>query len=359
MLKASSWSSLSPSSYIGVGAGGDDYMSVGGGRGGWVVNGGDGNGSGSGSRNDVPLSVFALSQLGVAGHGRTGRIPLSGRTGEEVQRVLGGGVVYGAVVLIGGDRWVGKSTIALQIAAMIAHPELDFDAPVGARHRGASSGPRRTVLYITAEETREQMRYRSSRMRLDSCDRVLVLFCCKMSIIIRVVWEYKPDAVVIDSINRVSLVHAPGTATQIRECGQLLLRLAKYHQVAIFIIAHFPEAGEMASPIMLAPMVDTVLYLEDDVAGSLKVLRVIKNWHGSDAECGIFTMNNAGCHAVANHNALLMGNRIAELQGASGEGEGEDSAVGITLLGSRASLVKVQASVAEHVITVVPLRHRH
>ncbi|GLI64618.1 hypothetical protein VaNZ11_007930 [Volvox africanus] len=492
--KASSWSSLPSPSYSGVGTGGDDYMSVSGGGGGgraagWVGNGGDVNGSGGGSLDDVPLSLRALSQLGLAGLGREGRIPLSGRTGAEVQRVLGGGVVPGALVLIGGDPGVGKSTIALQIAAMMAHPELDYDAlekrllseedgedfKEDVRHRGlgygspyyedngsgihshsfddAGLGERynmydgarqsnpyddscnvrvtgensitshrlsyhgqlsyedtrstpidsagvstaqmydnddlygsgvletvgstaaaatdeaafqyegappcgRTVLYVTAEETREQVFSRSHRMGLDCCDRVVVLCRCEMSAITRAVLELQPDAVVMDSINTVflsNLPQAPGTVTQIRECGQLLLRLAKDHRVAVFIIGHVTKAGEMAGPNMLAHMVDTVLYLEGDVAQSVRLVRVVKNRHGSDTECGVFMMDAAGLHAVANHSALFLENRIAELQGGSGDGDGEggededggaSSVVGVTLQGSRAILVEVQALVS-------------
>ncbi|GIL73497.1 hypothetical protein Vretifemale_3625, partial [Volvox reticuliferus] len=477
--KVSTWSSPTPSSYSDGGTGGDGDVAVGdvGRAVGWVANGG--GGGGSGSLDDVPLSLRALSQLGLSALGREGRIPLSGRTGVEVQLVLGGGVVPGALVLIGGDPGVGKSTIALQIAAMMAHPELDFDAleerlqseeegeeyeedgrygdsgygnscdedsgsgilsnvvaeaGLGGRYnvydnaaqlspydeyhgqladedsRGTSiddagdvtadmydieglyhSGvpktagtaaaattaatraspaaadddalesraalpPGRTVLYVTAEETREQVVSRSRRMGLDCCDRVVVLCRCEMSAISRAVLELQPDAVVMDSINTVylnNLPQAPGTVTQIRECGQLLLRLAKDHQVAVFIIGHVTKGGEMAGPNMLAHMVDTVLYMEGDVAQSVRLLRVMKNRHGSDAECGVFTMDATGLHAVANHSALFLENRLAELQGASGDGAGKEdedggasSVVGITLQGSRAILVEVQALVS-------------
>ncbi|KAG2450376.1 hypothetical protein HYH02_004880 [Chlamydomonas schloesseri] len=444
---------------------------------GWVAGGGDGD-------DDAPLSLRALSRAAAAGGlARQGRIPLSGRTGAEVQRVLGGGVVPGALVLLGGDPGVGKSTITLQVAAMMAHPEIDFDALEERRAAAAGSGlagggyegeeeegvsteasdlepdallegeaggfdgevvedeaegqlagrgrPRgrqplrsqegveegeeweeeeeeegmaggeeelfgegedgeeeseeeeaggravgsaasafaveaaaaaspqhhhqrqrhRTVLYVTAEETREQVVSRSRRMGLHRCDRVVVLCRSEMSAIVRAVLEVRPDAVVMDSINTVylgSLPQAPGTVTQIRECGQLLLRLAKDHRIALFIIGHVTKGGEMAGPNMLAHMVDTVLYLEGDVAQSVRLLRVVKNRHGSDAECGVFSMDGSGLHAVANQSALFLESRMAD---AEGDGVGEEalaasSVVGVTMQGSRAILVEVQALVS-------------
>ncbi|EFJ43217.1 hypothetical protein VOLCADRAFT_96702 [Volvox carteri f. nagariensis] len=420
----------------------DDANSGGGGGGsgdravGWVANGSDGSGGGL---EDVPLSLRALSQMSAAGRlGGTARIPLSGRTGAEVQRVLGGGVVPGALVLIGGDPGVGKSTLTLQIAAMMAHPEIDFDAleeqrrsdegeeeddvrheygmeygtwygnghvtsggtPVGStatasgdqygssydsrvygnhepgfsegaqehlrsdrssyEYGGLSDGvsgaansdqsrygwydsstdyggggaatafpgsaastasdhgtvsppPCRTVLYVTAEETREQVVDRSRRMGLDCCDGVAVLCRSEMGAISRAVLQLRPDAVVMDSINTVylnNLPQAPGTVTQ----------------------------------------VDTVLYLEGDVAQSVRLLRVIKNRHGSDAECGVFSMDATGIHAVANSSALFLENRLADSPGrdpeAAEEESGASSVVGVTLQGTRAILVEVQALVS-------------
>ncbi|KAG2441075.1 hypothetical protein HXX76_003928 [Chlamydomonas incerta] len=417
---------------------------------GWVANsGGDGE-------DDAPLSLRALSRAAAAGGlARQGRIPLSGRTGAEVQRVLGGGVVPGALVLLGGDPGVGKSTITLQVAAMMAHPEIDFDAleerraaagagggggyageeeaeadggevselefdleesgriesaefagdggdggeeaeeaeegrrrrrpfrsqrregvedweegeeegeelfdedeegedeqagrgPGGARGAAVAQTRHRTVLYVTAEETREQVVSRSRRMGLHHCDRVVVLCRSEMSAIVRAVLEVRPDAVVMDSINTVylgSLPQAPGTVTQIRECGQLLLRLAKDHRIALFIIGHVTKGGEMAGPNMLAHMVDTVLYLEGDVAQSVRLLRVVKNRHGSDAECGVFSMDGSGLHAVANQSALFLESRLADAEG-DAEELAASSVVGVTMQGSRAILVEVQALVS-------------
>ncbi|PNW80448.1 hypothetical protein CHLRE_07g317908v5 [Chlamydomonas reinhardtii] len=413
---------------------------------GWVASNG-------GAEDDAPLSLRALSRAAAAGGlARQGRIPLSGRTGAEVQRVLGGGVVPGALVLLGGDPGVGKSTITLQVAAMMAHPEIDFDALEerraaaggsggsgggmgggeeqeedggegsefeelermdrtefegagdersaaqqarrlrGSRAEGGADGEEweegleeegelydegegeaeeeedqdeeggargaavalqrhRTVLYVTAEETREQVVSRSRRMGLHRCDRVVVLCRSEMAAIVRAVLEVRPDAVVMDSINTVylgSLPQAPGTVTQIRECGQLLLRLAKDHRIALFIIGHVTKGGEMAGPNMLAHMVDTVLYLEGDVAQSVRLLRVVKNRHGSDAECGVFSMDGSGLHAVANQSALFLESRMADAEGGA---DGADdlaasSVVGVTMQGSRAILVEVQALVS-------------
>ncbi|KAG2493147.1 hypothetical protein HYH03_008571 [Edaphochlamys debaryana] len=399
---------------------------------GWVGGGGGDGGGGADASLDAPLSLRALyDKMEAEGFAGRGRIPLSGRTGVEVQRVLGGGVVPGALVLIGGDPGVGKSTLTLQVAAMMAHPEIDFDAlegdvpapppaaaaplpPLGAEleagfepgagagdglataqaaadavggagetmydqpeevdewgvsdpsiasggsysyDSGAVQAPAAgaavrepcTVLYVTAEETREQVVARSRRMGLHLCERVVVLCGCEMEAVIRTVLQVRPQAVVLDSINTVymrSLASAPGTVNQIRECGQMLLRMAKDNHVAVFIVGHVTKQGDMAGPNTLAHMVDTVLFLEGDVAQSVRLLRVVKNRHGSDAECGVFTMDRNGLHAVANHSALFLESRLMEGGEGAPEEEGASSVVGVTLQGSRAILVEVQALVS-------------
>jgi len=237
----------------------------------------------------------------------------------EVDRVLGGGLVPGSVVLIGGDPGVGKSTLALGIADRIA--------------------PTRTVLYVSGEESARQTKMRASRLGVDA-PRLLVLAETDLSRIIDQIAEVRPGLVVIDSIQTVyrpDLPGAPGSVGQIRECTGELLRVAKAEDgPAILVVGHVTKDGAIAGPRVLEHMVDTVLYFEGERHHAYRVLRATKNRFGSTNEIGVFAMSGRGLAPVPDPSALFLAERPRDAPG---------SAVVCAVEGTRPILLEVQALV--------------
>lgn len=237
----------------------------------------------------------------------------------ELDRVLGGGIVPGSLVLIGGDPGIGKSTLLLQMCRMLT-----------LQHR--------KVLYVSGEESLKQIKMRA--MRLGSFSEDLLLYCeTDLADVEETITRIKPDAVVIDSIQTMyasEISSAPGSVSQVREACAILLRLAKSLPVSVFIVGHVTKEGTVAGPRVLEHMVDTVLYLEGDRYNSYRVLRGVKNRFGSTNEIGVFEMRSDGLAEVLNPSEYML----------SGRPEGASGSVTIcTMEGSRPLLIEIQALV--------------
>jgi DNA repair protein RadA/Sms len=237
----------------------------------------------------------------------------------ELDGTLGGGIVPGMVVLIGGEPGIGKSTLMMQVSDKIA-------------------GSDKKVLYVSGEESREQIKLRSERLKCKSEN--LLLFCTtEVEEIIQAVENVEPDIVIVDSIQSVYLTtmeNAPGSITQLRECTSTFTRLAKQKNIPFFLIGHVTKDGVVAGPKIIEHMVDTVLYFEGEMKNQFKILRATKNRFGSTNEIGIFLMESTGLKEVTNPSQLF----LEDNEGNTG------SAVGCVLEGSRAFLVEVQALVS-------------
>lgn len=236
---------------------------------------------------------------------------------EEFNRVLGGGVVPGSLVLIGGDPGIGKSTLLLQVAA-----ELD---KVGG-----------TVLYVTGEESTSQVKMRAERLNLDGAD-FYIYPETDMESIQEAIDDIEADYVVIDSIQTMrhpEIESAAGSVSQVRESTSELMNIAKSNNITIFIVGHVTKQGAIAGPRMLEHMVDTVLYFEGDRHHTFRILRAVKNRFGSTNEMGIFEMQSEGLKEVLNPSELFLDER---LEGANG------SAVVVSMEGTRPILVEIQS----------------
>ena len=249
---------------------------------------------------------------------------------SELDRVLGGGIVKGSLVLVGGDPGIGKSTLLLQIANNIGN-------------KG------RRVLYISGEESTAQIKLRAFRMDIRSGNIFLVSENNTQNVEIYV-RDMKPDILVVDSIQTMynpEISSAPGSVSQVREATQGLMKIAKQDGIATFIVGHVTKQGAIAGPRVLEHMVDTVLYFEGETHMSYRVLRAVKNRFGSTNEIGIFEMGDKGLTEVLNPSEMLLSGRM---KGASG------SCVISSMEGTRAMLVEVQALLS-HTSFGVPRRN--
>ncbi|MEY2656839.1 MAG: DNA repair protein RadA [Betaproteobacteria bacterium] len=238
---------------------------------------------------------------------------------EELDRVLGGGIVPGAVVLIGGDPGIGKSTLLLQA--------LD-----GLQRSGYP------CLYVTGEESGAQVALRSQRLGLAQ-SQVQVLAETQLETILSTVEKLKPAVLVMDSIQTVyteQLTSAPGSVAQVRECAAHLTRMAKALGVTVVLVGHVTKEGALAGPRVLEHMVDTVLYFEGDTHSSYRLVRAIKNRFGAVNEIGVFAMTDKGLRGVSNPSAIFLSQHAEPVPG---------SCVLVTLEGTRPLLVEVQALV--------------
>jgi len=266
----------------------------------------------------------------LAGGRKLDFVPLSG-TGApearratgigELDRVSGGGLVAGSVLLVGGDPGIGKSTLLLQAAAALAKN--------GAR-----------CVYVSGEEAVEQVRLRARRLGLAEAPVELAAATGLKDIVASLDTPQPPDVVVIDSIQTMyldTLDSAPGTVTQVRACANELIRLAKRRGFVLFLVGHVTKEGTLAGPRVVEHMVDTVLYFEGERGHHFRILRATKNRFGATDEIGVFEMTDAGLSEVANPSALFLAERRGNVAG---------SCVFAGLEGSRPLLVEVQALVA-------------
>lgn len=235
---------------------------------------------------------------------------------KELDRVLGGGIVKGSLVLIGGDPGIGKSTLLLQLCQSV-----DASAK---------------VLYVSGEESVKQIKMRANRLGVIS-GNVYMISETNLDTITGVIENLKPDLVIIDSIQTVyrsEITSAPGSVSQVREATGKLMEIAKTHGIAIMIVGHVTKEGAIAGPRVLEHMVDTVLYFEGERHLSFRLLRAVKNRFGSTNEMGVFEMKDVGLVEVANPSELFLSGRPQNVPG---------SAIICTMEGSRPMLVEVQA----------------
>jgi DNA repair protein RadA/Sms len=238
---------------------------------------------------------------------------------DELDRVLGGGMVEGAVVLIGGDPGIGKSTLLLQA----------LDSLQRSGH---------STLYVTGEESGAQVALRSRRLGMDA-SQVKVLAEIQLDKILATIDALQPDVAVIDSIQTVysdQLTSAPGSVAQVRECAAHLTRCAKSSGTAIVLVGHVTKEGALAGPRVLEHMVDTVLYFEGDTHSQFRLVRAIKNRFGAVNEIGVFAMTEKGLKGVSNPSAIFLSQHSEPVPG---------SCVMVTLEGTRPLLVEIQALV--------------
>ena len=240
---------------------------------------------------------------------------------EELDRVLGGGIVEGSLTLLGGEPGVGKSTLLLQIGSMLAQAG-------------------KTVMYISGEESARQIKLRAKRVGAGH-EGLLVLAENAMDEIEDKLEKTAPDLVIVDSIQtmyRPEMASAPGSVSQVRECASLFMRYAKTNGCAIFLVGHVTKDGSIAGPRVLEHMVDVVLYFEGDYQREYRLLRAVKNRYGSVNELGIFEMTGQGMRAVDGASELLLSQRAKDASG---------SVVFCGMEGTRPVLMDIQALVAQ------------
>ncbi|HBB59565.1 MAG TPA: DNA repair protein RadA [Lachnospiraceae bacterium] len=268
--------------------------------------------SGRAASRPAPVSLDAIE---LSAEQRTG----SGSS--EFDRVLGGGIVKGSLVLVGGDPGIGKSTILLQTARAISL-------------KGSE------ILYVSGEESEKQIKMRA--MRLGDFGTGFRLFCdTSLDDAVDIIQESKPDFVIIDSIQTMmnaGIESASGSVSQVRESTAILMRIAKGMGITIFIVGHVTKDGSVAGPKVLEHMVDTVLYFEGDLQGSYRILRAVKNRFGSTNEIGVFEMRQDGLREVENPSEYMLSGRAI---GASG------NVVTCVIEGTRPLLIEIQALVTD------------
>jgi len=238
----------------------------------------------------------------------------------ELDRVMGGGLVPGSLLLIGGEPGIGKSTLMLQVCSLLSR----------------AGSP---VLYVTGEESAEQVRLRADRLGVD-LERLYVLCAVEMGEVVAAIEELSPAFLVVDSIQTVfsaGLASAPGSVGQVRECTAELLRQAKRRRLTVFVVGHVTKYGAIAGPKTLEHMVDTVLYFEGEGFQQYRIVRAAKNRYGSTNEIGVFEMTEAGLTEVANPSDFFLSDRRTDVSG---------SAVAATIEGTRPLLVEIQALAA-------------
>jgi len=236
---------------------------------------------------------------------------------EEFDRVLGGGIVPGSLILIGGDPGVGKSTLLLQISAGLAQ----------------STGP---ILYVSGEESIYQIKLRAERMGLSE-DNLFILNETNVNVILQHIQKLAPKLVIVDSIQTIyrdELTSMPGSVTQVRESAMQFQAIAKGRDIPIFLIGHVTKDGSIAGPRVLEHIVDVVLYLEGERFHTYRLLRGVKNRFGATNEVGIFEMKDVGMVEVENPSQIFLAERLPNASG---------SAITVTMEGTRPLLVEIQA----------------
>lgn len=270
--------------------------------------------SGSSSPRRRAASSAAMKPLGQIKPSGQARLPVGI---AEFNRVLGGGLVPGALVLIGGDPGIGKSTLILQAAGALAEEH----AP---------------ILYVSAEESPQQIKLRADRLGVET-DDILVLAETDLDAILATAEDANPGVLVVDSIQTVmidEITSAAGSVSQVRECTSRIMQWAKPRNIPVFIVGHVTKEGAIAGPRVLEHMVDAVLYLEGERFHQYRILRAVKNRFGSTDEVGVFQMIGDGLREVRNPSEAFLEERSAMAPGTT---------VAVTMEGSRPILVEVQA----------------
>ena len=248
---------------------------------------------------------------------------------EELDRVLGGGIVAGSLMLVGGDPGIGKSTLLLQVCHNLTRDE----------HK---------VLYVSGEESAQQIKLRAQRIG-DFKDDMMLLCETNLELVRSVIEKTKPEIVVIDSIQTMyheTVSAAPGSVSQVREATNVLMQIAKGMGISIFLVGHVTKEGVVAGPRVLEHMVDTVLYFEGDRYASYRILRGVKNRFGSTNEIGVFEMRQSGLREVSNPSEYMLEGKPENASG---------SIVACSMEGSRPILIEIQALVCH---TNLPMPRR-
>ena len=283
--------------------------------------------------NSITEQVLAEASVRAGGRGKalqTASITdISGKSAprrstglEELDRVLGGGMVPGSAVLIGGDPGIGKSTVLLQAAANLADRK--------------GQGP---VLYITGEESVQQVHMRGERIHAMH-DALLLISACELESMLATIEKVRPSAVIVDSIQTTvshRLTSAPGTVSQVRDCSASLIANAKQQGHALVLVGHVTKEGALAGPRVLEHMVDAVIYFEGDKGHAHRILRAVKNRFGPAGEIGVFEMTDAGLIGIRDASRLFLAERASKTPG---------SVVLACMEGTRPLLVEVQALIA-------------
>lgn len=258
-----------------------------------------------------------LSEVGLA------TLPRIDTGLNELDRAIGGGLVHGSVLLIGGDPGIGKSTLLIQMLSRLTGGEQALAS-----------------LYVTAEESREQISLRAHRLELN-VERIRILAENHLERIFRVIESERPGLVIIDSIQTVyteQLQSAPGAVAQVRECTAQLVRYAKQTNTIVVLVGHVTKEGTLAGPRVLEHMVDTVLYFEGDSGSRFRLVRAVKNRYGAVNELGVFAMTEQGLKEVTNPSAIFLSRHEEEVSG---------SVVIVSREGTRPILLEIQALVDE------------
>lgn len=258
------------------------------------------------------------TQVQQLSHVTATEVPRQATGMNELDRVLGGGLVEGAVILLGGDPGIGKSTLLLQTIALIAK--------------------QRQVLYVSGEESAQQVALRAQRLGLDA-EGINLLAEIRLEAILTTLKQHNPAVVVIDSIQTMysdQITSAPGSVSQVRECAAQLTRIAKQMGIAMIFVGHVTKDGAIAGPRVLEHMVDTVLYFEGDQHSNYRMIRAIKNRFGAANELGVFAMTDTGLKGVSNPSALFLASYRDDVAG---------SCVLVTQEGTRPLLVEIQSLV--------------
>ncbi|WP_077368880.1 DNA repair protein RadA [Anaerosalibacter sp. Marseille-P3206] len=240
---------------------------------------------------------------------------------NELDRVLGGGIVKGSLILVGGDPGIGKSTLLIQVASELSNSGLK-------------------VLYVSGEESPKQVKMRADRLNLKS-DELFILAETNLDIIKNTINDISPDILIVDSIQTVydsDITSAPGSVSQVREATHALMKIAKSDSIATFIVGHVTKEGSIAGPRVLEHMVDTVLYFEGEMYQSYRILRAVKNRFGSTNEIGMFEMRDIGLVEVENPSEVLISGRPQNTSG---------TVIVPCIEGTRPMLVEVQSLVSQ------------
>ncbi len=237
----------------------------------------------------------------------------------ELDRVLGGGLVHGSLVLVGGDPGIGKSTLLLQICEHI--------------------GKTKNILYVSGEESQRQIKLRAERLGI-STPNLKIYSETNMSLIADCIFREKPDILIVDSVQTMynpEIQSTPGNVSQIRDTAAVLMKIAKENSISVFLVGHVTKEGALAGPKILEHIVDTVLYFEGERHQSFRVLRAVKNRFGSTNEIGVFEMSGAGLQEIPNPSQAMLSGRPENVPG---------SCIICTMEGTRPVLAEVQALVS-------------
>lgn len=269
------------------------------------------------NKNETFASTFSKNKAYPLSHTNTSQTSRIDTLSSELNRVLGGGLVIGSLVLLGGEPGIGKSTLALQVAIQLENIQ---------------------TLYVSGEESLQQLALRAKRLRKKN-ENFLVLAETSLDTITEQILETNPQLVIIDSIQTLysdNIDSVQGSISQVRECTSQLIKIAKNKNIPIIIIGHVTKDGYIAGPKMMEHMVDTVLQFEGDRHNEFRILRTTKNRFGSTSELGIFEMCQDGLHEVLNPSKTLLSQSDEELSGSS---------VTTAIEGNRALLLEIQALV--------------